>query len=115
MYEIDRAWAGWRDAELYGAIDAYVNRESTAPLETCRICFEEFDGDDLKHGICEECAKDLFTVELGKKYVLENFNNFMDFIDGIDIDSLTESEEAALLKEFCFDEFDHWRDYVGLS
>lgn len=61
----------------------------------------------------EARAREAYTPALGRAFVAEHLDEWLLFIDGMDEDEMRPGEEAALLKEFCLDDIDEWREFVA--
>lgn len=61
----------------------------------------------------ERMAREAYTPALGREFVTSHLDEWLLFIDGMDEDEMRPGEEAALLKEFCLDDIDEWREFVA--
>lgn len=108
-------------------------------LETCKICGEYFNQDELWNGMCEQCLKDEFEVHRGLKFVECHKTDFyLDYLYGIktsyrtgmnkklgDLIKLIENDyltsfdweddlngNIKLLREYCLDDLSDWAAFV---
>lgn len=85
----------------------------SADLPRCEKCGGEFFDDELVNGICEECAKDLYNIALGREFVREHINEWHDWLAGEDMTTCSMSQYMALVNDFCFELMDEWRAFVS--
>lgn len=100
-------------------------------VKPCLKCGENFDPDELINGFCENCANELYTEEIGLKYITSEsyiLKDALSYIYDCDCDDNMMCEALhqhfikyfnnksynfkKALKEYCFDDLDHFIQFV---
>ena len=79
--------------------------------DVCHNCGAELDTVEDYEGICYDCIKDMYTADSAVAYLTDN-GLLDDFIDYLRPKPSWGVMWGFYLKPYCFEDFDHWADYI---